>query len=309
MRARPNRLSFMASCQVSDEPITQHKRPKRGRWRNDGKHSNYCKHVEVNMKLKDKNAVVYGAAGSIGTMVSQAFAHAGARVFLCGRTSQPLEALAKRIASSGGNAEVTPLDALDADAVERHAETIVAKAGSLDVSFNLIDIPHIQGRNLVELGEHDFGNPIRDAAATHFITATAAARRMMRQRRGVILMMTTQPGRMALPLSGPFGPICALLEAFARNLAGEVGPSGVRVNCLLSTGSPEAPPVAAAMELHAKGRGISLEEMQASSIGQTPLRRFTTLEDVARTATFLASDDASAITASAVNISCGLMPT
>jgi enoyl-[acyl-carrier-protein] reductase (NADH) len=63
------------------------------------------------------------------------------------------------------------------------------------------------------------------------------------------------------------------------------------------------------MELHAKGHGKSLEEMKASFISQSPLRRFTTLEEVARTAVFLASDDASAITASAVNISCGLMPT
>jgi len=261
------------------------------------------------MNLKGKNAVIYGAAGSIGTAVSQAFAGASARVFLCGRTSRPLDALARKIASSGGSAEVTTLDALDADAVERHAETVIAKAGSLDISFNLILIPHIQGRNLVDLTQEEFAKPIRDTAATHFITATAAARRMVSQRRGVILMMTTQPSRLALPLSGPFGAACALIEAFARNLAAEVGPSGVRVNCLLSTGSPEAPGVTAAMELHAKGHGKSLEEMKAFFISQTPLRRFTALEEVARTAVFLASDDASAITASAVNISCGLMPT
>jgi NAD(P)-dependent dehydrogenase (short-subunit alcohol dehydrogenase family) len=263
----------------------------------------------TDLNLKSKNAVVYGAAGAIGTAVSQAFARAGARVFLCGRTSQPLEALAKQIASAGGSVEVTPLDALNASAVERHAEAVASKGGSLDISFNLITVPHIQGRTLVDLTEEDFAKPIRDTAATHFITATAAARRMVAQRRGVILMMTTQPGRLAMPLSGPFGAACALVEAFARNLAGEVGPSGVRVNSLLSTGSPEAPGVTAAMALHAKGHGKSLEEMKASFTSQTPLRRFTTLEDVARTATFLASDHASAITASAVNISCGLMPT
>jgi NAD(P)-dependent dehydrogenase (short-subunit alcohol dehydrogenase family) len=261
------------------------------------------------MNLKGKNAVSYGAAGSIGTAVSQAFARAGAKVFLCGRTLQPLEALSKRIGLSGGSAEVTPLDALNADAVERHADEVVAKAGSLDISFNLITVPHIQGRSLVLLAEEDFAKPIRDTAATHFITATAAARRMVPKRRGVILMMTTQPGRLTLPLSGPFGAACALIEAFARNLAGEVGPSGVRVNCLLSTGSPEAPGVTAAIEMHAKGHGKSLEELKTTLTSQIPLRRFTTLEEVANTATFLASDDASAITASAVNISCGLMPT
>jgi enoyl-[acyl-carrier-protein] reductase (NADH) len=82
----------------------------------------------------------------------------------------------------------------------------------------------------------------------------------------------------------------------------------VRVNCLLSTGSPEAPGVTTAMKLHAKGHGKSLEEMKETFTSQTPLRRFTTLEDVANTAAFLASDEASAIAASAVNISYGLMP-
>jgi 3-oxoacyl-[acyl-carrier protein] reductase len=261
------------------------------------------------MDLKGKNAAIYGAAGAIGTAVSQAFARAGARVFLCGRTLQPLEVLAKKINSSGGSAEATTVDALNADAVEQHADAVVATAGSLDISFNLISIPHIQGRNFVDLTEADFADPIRQWAATHFITATAGARRMVPNRRGAILMMTTQPGRLAMPLSGPFGAACALIEAFARNLAGEVGPAGVRVNCLLSTGSPEVPRVAAAMEMHAKGHGKSLEQMQADFISHTPLKRFTTLEDVARTATFLASDDGSAITASAVNISCGMMPT
>ena len=61
------------------------------------------------MNLKGKDAVLYGAAGSIETAVSQGFARAGARVFLCGRTSQPLETLGSTIASAGGSAEVTPL--------------------------------------------------------------------------------------------------------------------------------------------------------------------------------------------------------
>jgi NAD(P)-dependent dehydrogenase (short-subunit alcohol dehydrogenase family) len=269
------------------------------------------------MKLEGKSAVIYGAGGSIGTAVSQAFARAGARVFLCGRTRQPLEALARKITSAGGSAEAATVDALNPDAVEQHADAVAAKAGSLDISFNLVaiphiqgrNIPHIQGRNLIDLTEDDFATPIRHWAATHFITATAAARRMIPKRRGVILMMTTQPARLALPLSGPFGAVCASIEAFARNLAAEVGPSGVRVNCLLSTGSPEAPGVTAAMQLHAKGHGKSLEQLKSDFLSQTPLRRFTTLEDVARTATFIASDEASAITATAVNISCGMMPT
>ena len=90
------------------------------------------------MLLKDKNAVIYGAGGSIGGAVAKEFAREGARVFLAGRTRDPLEAVAADISSAGGSAEVTVLDALDEEAVDEHARAMVSEAGSIDVSFNLI---------------------------------------------------------------------------------------------------------------------------------------------------------------------------
>ena len=61
------------------------------------------------MLLENKNAIVYGAGGSIGGAVAREFAHAGARVFLAGRTREKLEAVASDIASAGGSAEVAVL--------------------------------------------------------------------------------------------------------------------------------------------------------------------------------------------------------
>jgi NADP-dependent 3-hydroxy acid dehydrogenase YdfG len=58
------------------------------------------------MLLEDKNAVIYGAGGSIGGAVARTFAREGARVFLAGRTSEKLEAVAKDISAAGGSAEV-----------------------------------------------------------------------------------------------------------------------------------------------------------------------------------------------------------
>jgi len=52
-----------------------------------------------------------------------------------------LETLASKIASAGGSAEATPLDAPDAKAVERHTEAVVSKPGGLDISFNLVTVP------------------------------------------------------------------------------------------------------------------------------------------------------------------------
>ena len=65
------------------------------------------------MLLENKNAVIYGGGGSIGGAVAREFAREGARVFLAGRTRDPLEAVAADIAAAGGSAEVAILDALD----------------------------------------------------------------------------------------------------------------------------------------------------------------------------------------------------
>jgi NAD(P)-dependent dehydrogenase (short-subunit alcohol dehydrogenase family) len=92
------------------------------------------------MSLEGKNAVIYGAAGAVGAAVARAFARDGARVFLTGRDIGALDALAKEISGAGGVAETARVDALDEDTVESHLDSVVQKAGTIDVSFNAIGI-------------------------------------------------------------------------------------------------------------------------------------------------------------------------
>ena len=105
--------------------------------------------------LDGKNAILYGGGGGIGSGVARVFAREGARVFLAGRTAAPLEAVAAEITGQGGAAEVAVLDALDEQAVDEHAAAVAARAGSIDVSFNLISRGDVQGRPLVELAADD----------------------------------------------------------------------------------------------------------------------------------------------------------
>jgi NADP-dependent 3-hydroxy acid dehydrogenase YdfG len=93
------------------------------------------------MSLDGKNAVIYGAAGAVGCAVARTFARCGARVFLTGRDIGALDALAKEISGAGGVAEAARVDALDEDAVARHLDGVVQKAGTIDVSFNAVGIP------------------------------------------------------------------------------------------------------------------------------------------------------------------------
>src|SRR5882762_8548197 len=92
------------------------------------------------MILKNKNAIIYGAGGSIGGAVAGALAGAGARVFLTGRNLGPVQRTADKILACGGNAEVAVVDALDEEAVSSHLDDVVRKAGAVDISFNAVGI-------------------------------------------------------------------------------------------------------------------------------------------------------------------------
>jgi 3-oxoacyl-[acyl-carrier protein] reductase len=97
------------------------------------------------MLLENKNTVIYGAGGSIGSAVARAFAREGAKVHLAGRTLESLEEVAEEIRSAGGVAETAQVDAIDQTAVDEHANAVAASAGGIDVSFNLISIEDVQG--------------------------------------------------------------------------------------------------------------------------------------------------------------------
>ena len=259
------------------------------------------------MHLQRKTAVIYGAGGAIGGAVSRAFAAEGARVFLTGRDLSAVKVVAREVIEAGGLAEAAQVDALDERAVEGHAANVVRKAGAIDISFNAVRIPHIQGKPLVEQRVDDFALPVMQYARTQFLTATTAARHMIASRRsGAILMMTAPPGRMGRPLVGAFGTACAAIEAFARTLAAEIGPYGVRVVCLRSSGSPGETDAGRNFEHHAKAAGNSVEQVQNKLKEGAMLRRLTTLDEVARVAVFVASDYASAMTGTSANVSCGL---
>jgi NAD(P)-dependent dehydrogenase (short-subunit alcohol dehydrogenase family) len=93
------------------------------------------------MMLKDKVAVIYGAGGAVGGAVARAFAADGARLFLTGRRRAPIEAAAESIVGAGGSAEAAEVDALDEQAVDKHLQSVIDKAGRLDVSFDAVGIP------------------------------------------------------------------------------------------------------------------------------------------------------------------------
>jgi NAD(P)-dependent dehydrogenase (short-subunit alcohol dehydrogenase family) len=258
------------------------------------------------MLLEDKTAVIYGATGAIGGAVGRAFAREGARLFLTGRDVAKLDAVAEEIAAAGGVAETARVDALDEHAVEAHLDTVVERAGRVDVSFNAIGPgPAPDRMPLTELARDAFDRPIAFYTGANFVTATAAGRRMRDQGAGVIVTLTAVPGRMPAPMIGGASAAWAAVEGFSRSLALELGPAGVRVICLRSHAIPETPLIEQNFTTAAAAAGVGRAEFQARLEQGTLLKRLPTLGEVADTAAFVASDRAGAMTATVFNLSAG----
>ena len=260
----------------------------------------------MDMLLDNKTAVIYGAGGAIGGAVARAFAREGARLFLTGRDVAKVDAVAEDIVAAGGAAETAEVDALDGSAVEEHLTVVVDRAGGVDISFNAIGpgpTPHRVA--LTELAADAFTRPIAFYTGSNFITATAAARRMSGQGSGVIVTLTAVPGRSPANLLGGSAPAWAAVEAFSRSLALEMGPAGVRVVCLRPHAIPETPLIAENFATAAQAAGVNPAQFQAILEQGTLLKRLPTLDEVAETAAFVASERAGAMTATVVNLSAG----
>jgi NAD(P)-dependent dehydrogenase (short-subunit alcohol dehydrogenase family) len=257
------------------------------------------------MMLKDKVAVIYGAGGAVGSAVAHAFASEGANLFLTGRQPGPVEAVAKGIASAGGSAEAAEVDALDERAVDKHLQSVIDKAGRVDISFNAVGIPDtkIVGVPLAELDAGQFSLPITTYTTSYFLTARLAARHMTPNRSGVIMTVTALPSRRGTPLNGGYGAAQAAKEALTRDLSAELAPQGVRVVGLRPHGMPETSSLKEVFE--AKASGMTWEQWQELLAGTTHARRVMTLEEMANVAVFAASDKASGMTGTTVNLTMG----
>ncbi|TYB41851.1 SDR family NAD(P)-dependent oxidoreductase [Actinomadura chibensis] len=263
------------------------------------------------MLLNGKNAIVYGGGGAVGGAVARAFAHHGATVHVAGRTQAKLDAVAARIAAEGSTAHAERVDALDEEAVERHMARAVDRTGPVDICVNTVGIDvGDQGLPLVSMSVPEFLDPITAYLRTNFATARAAARRMLDARGGVIMSVSPPMARVPVALSGSFGMAGAAIEAMCRQLAMELGPSGIRVVGLRLNGIPETAERLGShtrdvWERAAERLGVPFERLLEEVGAGGPLPGPLTVRQVADAAAFLASDRAAGLTGTVANLTAG----
>ncbi len=257
------------------------------------------------MILKNKVAVIYGAGGAIGGAVARAFAREGAQLFLTGHQRASVEAVAKDIVAAGGSADAAEVDAIDEQAVSRHLQSVIDKAGRVDISFNAIGLPTAQvgGVPLVDLDVDRFTLPVTGYTRSYFLTARLAARHMIPKKSGVIMTVSALPARAGTPLNGGYGAAQAAKEQLTRDLSLELAPQGIRVVGLRPHGMPETRTMKEVFD--ARPKSMTWEQFQGYLASTTHRRRVMALDEVAHMAVFMASDQASGMTGTTVNLTMG----
>ena len=222
---------------------------------------------------ENKVAVIYGAGGAVGSAVTRAFRPRG-ESFSHRTHLAPVKAVAKDIVSAGGPAETAEVDALDEQAVDRHLQSVIDKAGRVDISFNAVGIPNTKIQGAPDRAGCRAVLPAdRDVHQVVLSDRRLAARRMVENRSGVIMTVTSIPSRTGIPLVGGVGPAMAAVEALTRDLSAELAPQGIRVVGLRPQGMPETRRIKEVFGLHAKASGVSWEQFHELLASRTHARR------------------------------------
>ena len=258
--------------------------------------------------LQGKNAVIFGAGGSIGSAVAKEFAAEGAQVFLAGRTLPSLKSVAAQISNGGGQAHTAVVDSLNDKAVNDYIEALVRQSGEVDV---LLDVSgplakeYGNTKMAVDLPVDEFMLPLQTVVRSRFITARAVARQMIKQHSGVIILVSGSPARPHVPGATAIGAAFAAMENLAQNLAFEISPSGVRVVCLRTTANVDSRSIQDTMAMIAGRFNITMDQAIAQMAQANFLKVPAKVQDTADAAVLIASDRARMVTGTVVNATAG----
>lgn len=253
------------------------------------------------MKLKDKVAVVTGAASGIGHGIAKRFAGEGARVVIADIKLDAAEAAAKEI--SAKNAMAVAMDVTNEEAVNAGVAEVVKRWGTVDILVSNAGIQIVH-----PLEEFPFAE-WKKMLAIHldgaFLTSKACLPHMYRQKSGSLIFMGSVHSKEASPLKSAYVTAKHGLLGLARVLSKEGAEHGVRAN-VICPGFVKTPLVEKQIPEQAKDLGISEKEVvETIMLGGTVDKEFTTIEDVAEVALLFAGFPTNALTGQSLVVSHG----
>lgn len=253
------------------------------------------------MTFRDRAILVTGASRGIGAAIARAFAAEGGIVVVNYRTNgAAAEAIAAECRKLGGEALAIAADVTSPEAIAAMATRITEEVGRLDAVVNNAFAPYrFDPDNRArfwetpwEAYEQQFEGAVKAA-----YTVSRAMLPLLQRRSGasIVNLASDLVTRPSIPYHD-YTTAKAALVGFSRNLAAELGPLGIRVNC-----------VAPGLVYPTQASAATPEEVREMLIAQTPLRRIATPEDVAGPVLFLASDWSRFVTGQVLHVDGGLV--
>lgn len=256
------------------------------------------------IRLKDRVAIVTGAASGIGREIARRFAREGAAVVVADRDVAGARRVESEIAQGGGAALALGMDVADEGQVEAGARTVVERFGSIDILISNAGVQHIAP--LVELSLDDWRRMLAVHLDGAFLTTRACLRRMIEQGRGGTIVYTGSVHSVeASPLKAPYVVAKHGLLGLSRLVAKEGAPHGVRTH-VICPGFVRTPLVEQQIPEQARSLNISEDEVVRNvMLRQTVDGEFTTMDDVAEVAVFFCAFPSLALTGQSLLVSHG----
>ena len=237
--------------------------------------------------LKGKTAIVTGASRGIGKAIAEKLFEAGATVILIARNEEKLKQLSEKL----NNSPYYPLDITDREKVVQVFKEI-QKEHRIDILVNNAGIT--KDNILMMMKEEEIDSVIDTNLKSVFFITKQVLRKMLKQRSGRIINITSIIGLMGNPGQSNYAASKAGIIGFTKSLAKEIGSRNITVNAI-APGFIETDMT----------KGLP-EENRKAMLETIPLKRTGTPEDIANAVLFLASDLASYITGTVLNVSGGM---
>lgn len=252
-------------------------------------------------RLDQKIAFVTGAGSGIGEQIARLFARQGARVVLADVRLDAAERVAGEIREAGGSARVQQLDVAEEAQVRAAIERVAVEEGRLDIMVNNAGISHVG--NILETSLEDWESVMRVNGRGVFLCAREAVRQMLAQSPtgGVIINMSSVAAMIGLERRLPYSASKGAVLALTRSIAIDFVTKGIRCNAICP-GTVHTPFVEGYLARNFAGHE---DEVRQQLHARQPLGRMGLPDEIAYAALYLASDEASFVTGSALVIDGG----